>query len=31
MVEEFPLARVADAYERMVTGKAQFRAVLTMS
>jgi D-arabinose 1-dehydrogenase-like Zn-dependent alcohol dehydrogenase len=31
MIEELPLARAADAFERMITGKAQFRAVLTMS
>jgi D-arabinose 1-dehydrogenase-like Zn-dependent alcohol dehydrogenase len=31
MIEEFPLARAADAFERMISGKAQFRAVLTMS
>jgi D-arabinose 1-dehydrogenase-like Zn-dependent alcohol dehydrogenase len=29
-VETFPLERVADAYERMISGKARFRAVLTM-
>ena len=29
-VETFPLARAADAYERMHSGKARFRAVLTM-
>jgi alcohol dehydrogenase len=29
-VETFPLDRVADAYERMISGKARFRAVLTM-
>jgi D-arabinose 1-dehydrogenase-like Zn-dependent alcohol dehydrogenase len=30
MIEKFPLARVAEAYERMITGKARFRAVLIM-
>jgi D-arabinose 1-dehydrogenase-like Zn-dependent alcohol dehydrogenase len=31
MNEEFPLARAAEAYERMHSGKARFRVVLTMS
>jgi D-arabinose 1-dehydrogenase-like Zn-dependent alcohol dehydrogenase len=30
MIEKFPLLKAADAYERMVTGKARFRVVLTM-
>ncbi len=30
MIEKFPLSRVAEAYERMRSGKARFRAVLTM-
>jgi len=30
MIEKFPLSRVAEAYEQMVTGKVRFRAVLTM-
>jgi D-arabinose 1-dehydrogenase-like Zn-dependent alcohol dehydrogenase len=30
MNEEFPLERAAEAYERMMSGKARFRAVLTM-
>lgn len=30
MVEKFPLERVAEAYEQMHSGKARFRAVLTM-
>jgi len=30
MIETFPLARAAEAYERMLSGKAQFRVVLTM-
>ncbi|HEY8462325.1 MAG TPA: alcohol dehydrogenase [Blastocatellia bacterium] len=29
MIEVFPLERAADAYERMISGKARFRAVLT--
>jgi D-arabinose 1-dehydrogenase-like Zn-dependent alcohol dehydrogenase len=31
MVEVFPLAKVREAYERMSTGKARFRAVLSMT
>ncbi|HEX6437386.1 MAG TPA: alcohol dehydrogenase [Candidatus Binatia bacterium] len=31
MTEVFPLERAADAYDRMISGKARFRAVLTMS
>ena len=30
MIEKFPLAKVNEAYERMVSGKAEFRVVLTM-
>ena len=30
MIETYPLEKAAEAYERMVSGKAQFRAVLTM-
>ena len=30
MIEKFPLDRVTDAYEQMHSGKARFRAVLTM-
>jgi len=30
MIETFPLARAAEAYERMMSGKARFRVVLTM-
>jgi D-arabinose 1-dehydrogenase-like Zn-dependent alcohol dehydrogenase len=30
MVEKFPLERTAEAYEQMHSGKARFRAVLTM-
>jgi len=31
MVEEFPLERAAEAYDRMMSGKARFRVVLTMN
>ncbi|MEA3210700.1 MAG: hypothetical protein QOE70_3757 [Chthoniobacter sp.] len=30
MIEKFPLSHVAEAYEQMHSGKARFRAVLTM-
>ena len=30
MVETYPLDRAAEAYDRMMSGKAQFRVVLTM-
>jgi len=30
MIEKFPLLRVNEAYDRMMSGKAQFRVVLTM-
>ncbi len=30
MIEKYPLAKAAEAYERMMSGKAQFRVVLTM-
>jgi D-arabinose 1-dehydrogenase-like Zn-dependent alcohol dehydrogenase len=30
MVETYPLAKAAEAYARMMSGKAQFRVVLTM-
>ena len=30
MNEVFPLERVVEAYERMMSGKARFRVVLTM-
>ena len=30
MIETYPLARAADGYARMISGKAQFRVVLTM-
>jgi len=29
MTEVFPLERAADAYERMMSGEARFRVVLT--
>lgn len=31
MIEKFPLARVNEAYDRMTSGKAEFRVVLTIS
>jgi D-arabinose 1-dehydrogenase-like Zn-dependent alcohol dehydrogenase len=31
MNEMFPLDRVAEAYDRMVSGKARFRVVLTIA
>jgi D-arabinose 1-dehydrogenase-like Zn-dependent alcohol dehydrogenase len=30
MIEKFPLSRAAEAYDRMMSGKARFRVVLTM-
>ena len=30
MIEKFPLAKVNEAYERMTSGKAEFRVVLTI-
>jgi D-arabinose 1-dehydrogenase-like Zn-dependent alcohol dehydrogenase len=30
MIETFPLERAAEGYARMMSGKAQFRVVLTM-
>jgi D-arabinose 1-dehydrogenase-like Zn-dependent alcohol dehydrogenase len=30
MIEKYPLERAAEAYERMMSGKAEFRVVLTM-
>jgi D-arabinose 1-dehydrogenase-like Zn-dependent alcohol dehydrogenase len=30
MIERYPLAKVAEAYEQMTSGKARFRVVLTM-
>jgi D-arabinose 1-dehydrogenase-like Zn-dependent alcohol dehydrogenase len=29
MVEAYPLERAAEAYERMMSGKARFRVVIT--
>lgn len=31
MIERFPLAKVAEAYDRMASGDAEFRVVLTMT
>ncbi len=31
MIEQYPLERVAEAYERMISGKARFRVVLIMA
>jgi D-arabinose 1-dehydrogenase-like Zn-dependent alcohol dehydrogenase len=31
MIEKYPLERANDAYERMMSGKAEYRVVLTMS
>jgi len=30
MIEKYPLEKAAEAYARMMSGKAQFRVVLTM-
>jgi D-arabinose 1-dehydrogenase-like Zn-dependent alcohol dehydrogenase len=30
MIEKYPLEKAADAYARMLSGKAEFRVVLTM-
>ena len=30
MIEKYPLTKAAEAYDRMMSGKAQFRVVLTM-
>jgi len=30
MIEKFPLARAAEAYDRMMSGQAKFRVVLMM-
>jgi len=30
MIEKFPLDRASDAYDRMMSGKAEYRVVLTM-
>jgi D-arabinose 1-dehydrogenase-like Zn-dependent alcohol dehydrogenase len=29
MIEKFPLAKAAEGYARMMSGKAEFRVVLT--
>jgi D-arabinose 1-dehydrogenase-like Zn-dependent alcohol dehydrogenase len=31
MIERYPLDRVREAYQQMMSGKARFRAVLTMN
>lgn len=31
MIERYPLARAQEAYQQMISGKARFRAVLTMN
>jgi D-arabinose 1-dehydrogenase-like Zn-dependent alcohol dehydrogenase len=31
MIERYPLAKAADAYQQMLSGKARFRVVLTMN
>jgi D-arabinose 1-dehydrogenase-like Zn-dependent alcohol dehydrogenase len=31
MIERYPLEKAADAYQQMMSGKARFRVVLTMS
>jgi len=31
MIETYPFARAAEAYARMLSGKAEFRVVLTMA
>ena len=31
MIEKYPLAHAAEAYDRMISGKAEYRVVLTMS
>ena len=30
MIEKYPLAKAAEGYARMMSGKAEFRVVLTM-
>jgi D-arabinose 1-dehydrogenase-like Zn-dependent alcohol dehydrogenase len=30
MIERYPLAKAAEAYDRMLSGKAEFRVVLTV-
>jgi D-arabinose 1-dehydrogenase-like Zn-dependent alcohol dehydrogenase len=31
MIERYPLEKAAEAYNQMITGKARFRAVLTIA
>ena len=31
MIERYPLEKAAEAYEQMISGRARFRVVLTMS
>jgi D-arabinose 1-dehydrogenase-like Zn-dependent alcohol dehydrogenase len=31
MIERYPVAKAAEAYEQMMNGKARFRVVLTMA
>ena len=31
MIESYPLTKAAEAYQQMITGKARFRVVLTMT
>jgi len=31
MIERYPLEKVAQAYDQMISGRARFRVVLTMS
>jgi D-arabinose 1-dehydrogenase-like Zn-dependent alcohol dehydrogenase len=31
MIERYPLEKAAEAYQQMITGKARFRVVLTMT
>ena len=30
MIERYPLEKVAEAYDQMISGRARFRVVLTM-
>jgi D-arabinose 1-dehydrogenase-like Zn-dependent alcohol dehydrogenase len=31
MIEQYPLEKAAEAYDRMMSGKARFRVVLSVS
>lgn len=31
MIERYPLAKAADAYDQMISGRARFRVVLTVA